>query len=537
MTMTTSGRGPGGSAVLGVRGKILVTASIGLLVAVVVGIVGLVSLARASDSANRIYTSNVASVSVLGDVRAAVAQARVDAAQHAISQDVATMAKFEEAFTTDVKMFQTAMSAYRGSNPAGDPKAIDDVQQRFDTYVGIAETKLIPASRANDLVAWQQIRNSEVLPLMNDLSKDLESLRSAEAADAAESAASAQSGYRTSRTLSVTLLVAGVLLALAAAVFVARQVIRALARIERVCDALAAGDLTQTAGLASRDEPGRMGRALDTAIGKLRVTMATISESAVSLAGASHQMSTVSVQIAASAEEASAQAQAVSAAAEEVSRSVDTVSAGAEQMGASIREISHNASEAAQVAATAVHAAAQTTATMQQLGESSTQIGNVVAVITSIAEQTNLLALNATIEAARAGESGKGFAVVATEVKDLAQETAKATEDIARRVQAIQADTAGAVTAIDQVTQVIARISDYQTTIASAVEEQTATTAEMSRSVTEAAAGTGQIAANITGVAEAANTTSHSVTESQQSAADLARMSSDLSALVGTFRY
>ena len=115
--------------------------------------------------------------------------------------------------------------------------------------------------------------------------------------------------------------------------------------------------------------------------------------------------------------------------------------------------------------------------------------------ITSIAEQTNLLALNATIEAARAGEAGKGFAVVATEVKDLAQETARATEDISRRVEAIQADTSGAVAAIEEITSVIARISDFQTTIASAVEEQTATTAEMSRSVTEAATGTGEIAA------------------------------------------
>jgi methyl-accepting chemotaxis protein len=174
---------------------------------------------------------------------------------------------------------------------------------------------------------------------------------------------------------------------------------------------------------------------------------------------------------------------------------------------------------------------------VSKLGESSLQIAEVVKVITSIAQQTNLLALNATIEAARAGEAGKGFAVVATEVKELAQETAKATEDIARRVDAIQGDTAGAVEAIAEISGIIGKINDYQLTIASAVEEQTATTNEMSRNVSEAAAGAGEIAANITGVATAAQVTTESVSEAQSAATDLARMGSELQALVGRFRY
>src|SRR3978361_1082120 len=176
-------------------------------------------------------------------------------------------------------------------------------------------------------------------------------------------------------------------------------------------------------------------------------------------------------------------------------------------MAASINEIAQNASEAAQVAQSAVRVAETTTATIVKLGTSSQEIGAVVKTITSIAEQTNLLALNATIEAARAGEAGKGFAVVANEVKELAQETARATEDIARPVEAIQGDTTRAIAAIGGISEVIGSINDYQLTIASAVEEQTATTAEMSRNVTEAATGAGEIAAHMTGVAAAAGAT------------------------------
>jgi methyl-accepting chemotaxis protein len=248
-------------------------------------------------------------------------------------------------------------------------------------------------------------------------------------------------------------------------------------------------------------------------------------------------MSATSEQIAASAEETSAQAGVVAAAAEQVSRNVQTVATGSEEMGASIREIAHNAAEAARVAAGAVGVAQETNATVGKLGESSTEIGNVVKVITSIAEQTNLLALNATIEAARAGEAGKGFAVVANEVKELAQETARATEDISRRVAAIQSDTEGAVDAIGQISQVIGQINDFQTTIASAVEEQTATTNEMNRNVTEAATGSGEIAANVSGVAQAAQVTTEGVAQTQTAVAELARMSTDLHTQVSRFTY
>lgn len=259
-----------------------------------------------------------------------------------------------------------------------------------------------------------------------------------------------------------------------------------------------------------------------------------VSHSATTLASSAEELTAVSSQMSANADETSAQANVVSAASEQVSKNVQTVSTGVEEMNAAIREIAKNATDSARVAQQAVTTAATANTTVSKLGDSSAEIGKVIKVITSIAEQTNLLALNATIEAARAGEAGKGFAVVANEVKELAKETAKATEDISHKIEAIQNDTQGAVDSIRKIGDVIAQINDISNTIASAVEEQTATAAEMSRNVAEAAKGTAEIAQNITAVAQAAQNTTQGANNCQQAASELARMAAELQQLGNT---
>ena len=250
------------------------------------------------------------------------------------------------------------------------------------------------------------------------------------------------------------------------------------------------------------------------------------------LATSSEEMIATSDQMGSNAGVTSSQAISAVRTAEDINENVQAVSSGIEEMGASIKEIAKNATDAARVADEAVSIAEGTNTTISSLGTSSAEIGKVIKVITGIAQQTNLLALNATIEAARAGDAGRGFAVVANEVKELAKETGRATEDIGQKIEAIQVDVKGAIEGIARISEVIHHISQVQGSIASAVEEQTITTNEMGRRVADAAKGTNEVAGNIGGVAEAAKSTNAGVDSMRQAATDLAKLAADLQTLV-----
>ncbi len=268
----------------------------------------------------------------------------------------------------------------------------------------------------------------------------------------------------------------------------------------------------------------------------LQASMKSIAQNAQALSSSSQQLASTSQQMSSNAEETSAQASTVASATQQVTTNLNSVATGAEEMTSTVQSISSNASEAAKVAAEAVKTANSANATVGKLGESSAEIGQVIKVITSIAQQTNLLALNATIEAARAGEAGKGFAVVANEVKELAKQTAKATEDISQKITAIQDDTKRAVDSIGSITSIIHQINDISGTIATAVEEQSATTNEMSRNVQEAAKGSGEISHNIQGVASAAESTTRGAQDSLKAAQQLTEMAAQLRTLVDKFK-
>jgi methyl-accepting chemotaxis protein len=330
------------------------------------------------------------------------------------------------------------------------------------------------------------------------------------------------------------------LIALAISVVLVQQVAKGITQPMATCvtglQKLAAKDLTHRLDSSSHGEMGDIAGAINQAADGMREAIHSLCASAEELKQASENQTEASHQMSANAEETSAQAKIVSKAAEKVSKNAQAVAMAVDELSNSIREIASNAQDAARVATEAVQVAGSTNVTVTRLGQSSTEIGEVIKVITSIAEQTNLLALNATIEAARAGEAGKGFAVVANAVKELAKETAKATEDIGRKIDGTQRDIHDAVDGIRRIGHIIEQINDFQNSIAGAVEEQTVVTRQISSNVADAARGTTEIADNIIAVAQAAAGTAEGAATTQQAAQKSASLAVRLQGLVAQFR-
>ena len=524
-----------------IRSKILAVIAVLAVVALGIGALAVTQLNRVAASAEglaSLQSGLSADVSLVhqGQLKARMIVAQLGAVELTSAQN--DWMNKQTANDTEVNDAISRVQAVMAATPKDEQSASwAAFTPDYEAWIKVRDAQLVPAATSRVPGAYESLLATVSQPLIDAFVGDLDTfekeLQGYATSVAAEAAATSGSAIR----LLVGCLAGGLVLVVGLGFVMANSMRRSVTRVQSALEAMARGDLTVRADVHSADEIGRMAASLTTAQDALRATLTGVGASAQTVAAAAEELSAANTQVAAGSEETSAQAGVVAAAAEQVSRNVQTVSAGAEQMGASIREIAQNANEAARVATRATDVVAATNDTVAKLGVSSAEIGTVVKAIASIAEQTNLLALNATIEAARAGEAGKGFAVVAGEVKELARETAKATEEITRRVAAIQVETTGAVAAMGEISAIIASINDYQLTIASAVEEQTATTNEMSRSVTEAASGSSEIASNITGVASGAAASSETLVQMGASVGELARMSAELTSRISAFTY
>jgi methyl-accepting chemotaxis protein len=381
---------------------------------------------------------------------------------------------------------------------------------------------------------------------------------------AKEYAAALRSAAQWDLVIDLTILGLALVLAVGSMMAVTRRVIRPLHQIQDAMLKVAGGDLTAEVSFGDRhDEIGALAGALDTfkqnAIEKIRIegeqrsrheTAAVrqkeieasvqafegqVREALTTLGAASDQMRSTSDGLSSTAQKSDGQVKAMAGASDEASTNVQTVAAAAEQLSASIAEISQQVARTASIAGRAVEETRQTDSTVQGLVEAAGKIGDVVKLINDIAGQTNLLALNATIEAARAGEAGKGFAVVASEVKSLANQTAKATEEISAQITAVQNVTKDAVDAIKRIGGTIAEVSTVATSIASAVEEQGAATKEISRNTQQAARRTKDVSEHIVGVTEGAKATGQAAQGVKTAAEALGERAERLRAQVNDF--
>ena len=415
-------------------------------------------------------------------------------------------------------------------------KALAGVSQTYEAYLPIAE-KEIALQRAGKNKEALEIITGPAMTINKELASAIADFVSTQEQGKTEFVQQQGATETRARSAVLILTVVGFLLGIGTGVLIGKSITASIAGMLILIQGIAANDLTIADTIIfTSDDIGLAGAALNQMKNNLHAVVQAIAETSIHVAAASEELSSTSQQITANSEETSVQAKVVSDATVQVTQNLQTVATGAEEMGTSIKDIAKNASEAAKIATAAVRVADTATTTVSKLGESSNEIGQVIKVITSIAQQTNLLALNATIEAARAGEAGKGFAVVANEVKELAKETAKATEDISRKIEAIQTDTKAAVEAIASISEVINQVNGISNTIATAVEEQNATTNEMARNVSEAAHGSGEITSNIAGVAQAAESTSRGANDTQKAAQQLVQTSAELRRLVERFK-
>ncbi|MGD0427015.1 MAG: methyl-accepting chemotaxis protein [Candidatus Acidiferrales bacterium] len=517
---------------LTIRHKLYGLGLLGLAIAVAVGATGFYGISRVAEQIQSVSAISSAirshlEASMFLDLTRADVSKMMTATDDAQDTAAAELADHQKLLRDRLA---ATLAFARGSTASA---ALQKESADVDTY--IAALSQIAAARKNPAEVGKIL--GDFLQGYSDLRNAMDGNNDALQAESKLTEQASEKVVKRSKMTIVAICIASSLILLVIASRTARDIINRLSTIIEGLKQMASGDLTLHVQDSRRDELGEIARWFNDSLSKLRETISKVASSAGNVTTATVELGTVGQAMSTNSQDTTTQAGVAATTTDEVSRNLQTVASGTEQMSASIREIAKNVNEASVVARDAVEVAQTTNMRITKLGESSAEIGQVIKVITSIAQQTNLLALNATIEAARAGEAGKGFAVVANEVKELAKQTAKATEDIRTKIEMIQSDTKGSVDAIATIGTVINQISSITGIISAAVEEQNTTTSVMARTISESARGSSEIAKNISAVALSAGNTSSGASDLRRATDDLEKMSSELRELVGHFKY
>jgi methyl-accepting chemotaxis protein len=509
----------------------------------VVGVIGLTSeskLGNAIESVGEVHLPSVQYVLTINEAFSTIKAGERSLSNYSITADIKEQ---EINRTTDaMARIDTASAVYEKINKTKEAEEIwTNIKQVKKLWEGQHMELLSDIDAFQKALASQDpSTNGKYLKMYNQafttnqqsfsvLAKLLTDLSNLHKQLAQEEEKNALSTLKTSRIIMIVITLASFIVAVLLGMFISVNVIqKPLKEFIKVFKKVTSGDLTVKAEVKSKDEIGELSNYLNDLVDSIRTQMKNILDKTNIINSASKGLLGISDESLTASNNLLSKTHEAASSSEQISANISTVSSSSEEMVSSVREIAKNTTTAAKITKEATDKANSASVVMNRLGTSSTEIGNIVKVITTIAEQTNLLALNATIEAARAGEAGKGFAVVADEVKNLAKETAKATEDITNKIKMIQDDSSNAIQVIKEIIDITSQVSDISNSIASAIEEQSVTSSEINRNLTEASKGTVTVAESNTSIASTANEYVKISSQVKESATDLQNLANEL---------